>query len=185
MRRVFRYCLVILFLLGLTMVYQYYWSGPTSGLFKRQVMSLAEIQQNGLRPTPYPKTVWFEIVPDALTTLGKRLGLGGWTDLGHVACATGCVEQEVRWTDGFQTVDLAVDSFSVDQQTLPLAGPRWMRLEIWGKVRHAAARLNQGLPEPGQRWQACGLLRRDDPYEWLEIHPRDATDLTALGSCAD
>lgn len=167
------------------MLHQYYWSGPTSGFFKKQAMSIAEIQEKGLRPMPYPKTVWFEIVPDALTTLFKRLSLGGWTDLGHVACATGCVEQEVRWTDGFQTVDLALESFSVDEQPLLMAGPRWIRLEIWGRVRHGVERVTQGLPEPGQRWRACGLLRRDDPYDWLEIHPREAADLTALGSCAE
>lgn len=146
-------------------------------------MSLNEIRDLGLRPMSYPKTVWFEIVPDALTTLFKRAGLGGWTDLGHIACATGCVEQEERWTDGFQTVDLALDTFTVDQQTLPLTGPRWIRLEIWGRVRHAVEGLNGGLPEPGQRWQACGYLRRDDPYDWFEIHPRDAADLTRLGPC--
>ena len=167
------------------MVHQYYWTGPTSGLFGKQVMSIAEIQDKGLRPQPYPKTVWFEIVPDALTTLFKRMGLGGWTNVGYIACATGCVEQEVRWTDGFQTVDIAIDAFSLDGRTLSFSSPRWIRLEIWGRVRHEVERLNQGLPEPGQRWHACGLLRRDDPYEWLEIHPREAAELTFMGPCAD
>lgn len=56
----------------------------------------------------------FEIIPDAFTSLFKRLGLGGWIEMGHI-------------------------------------------------VR--------------QKLKACGHLRRDDPYDWLEIHPRTSRDL--------
>lgn len=170
-------------LLAALMIHQYFWASTDSGLFGHMEVSREEIQQSGLRPTPYPPTVWFEIVPDAFTTLFKRLGLGGWTELGHTACGTGCIENEIRWTDGFQTIDVALESFTVDDRPLQLPGPRWIRLEVWGGVRHAFARDHGELPVQGQKLRACGLLRRDDPYDWLEIHPQSSPDMAILGSC--
>lgn len=165
------------------MVHQYFWAMPEHGLFSSQERSIAELESDGLRPTPYPEQVWFEIVPDAFTTLFKRLGLGGWTEINRVACATGCIEQEIRWTDGFQTIDLALKDFSIDGEALVLSDARWIRLEVWGGVRHAFKQENGSLPSVGQLLGTCGYLRRDDPYDWLEIHPRNKSDLEVKGSC--
>jgi len=107
-----------------------------------------------------------------LFTVLKHVGFRGWTDYCSEACAAGTVVHAVRGIDGFHTVDLALTEFQVNGETPLLEGPRFLRIEIFGK----AMKDMQRRPRKGEAVRICGKLMWDGDG-FLEIHPRTATDI--------
>jgi len=104
-------------------------------------------------------------------------GLPSWTDYCAEACAVGAVVHADRSVDGFYTVDLALDSFAVQGQGTELAKPRFVRAEIRGPARKQATRVLRR----GGNVRICGELKWDHDG-FLEIHPRQATQVEALAN---
>ncbi len=109
------------------------------------------------------------------TTPFKSLGLFGWTGYCTQACGVGEVLHADRSLDGFYTVDLVLDSFSVAGQPTRLDKPRYIRAEVRGRARHIARRELRR----GETGRLCGELRWDRDG-FLEIHPREESQVEAL-----
>lgn len=127
---------------------------------------------------------WYASLLGALTTPFKRLGVFGWTDMHFVAVATGDVEQASESTDQFLTVDLRLDSLSINSTPLSLSEPKFIRAEIClADVQLCEKR----KPTAKQKVRITGRLMWDGDG-FLEIHPRSPEDVVvvgSLGSCND
>jgi hypothetical protein len=106
-----------------------------------------------------------------LFTALKHVGFRGWTDYCSEACAAGTVVHAVNGIDGFYTVDLALTEFEVHGEPTRLEGPRFVRIEMYGKAR----KQTHPLPRKGDTARICGKLMWDGDG-FLEIHPRNAAD---------
>lgn len=103
----------------------------------------------------------------------KSFGFNGWKDFHLHAKAQGPVVLHQISSSGFFTVDLRLDSLTVDNVPVPITGPRYMRLEIFlGKVdvdkamRHET---NEVITAEGKLvWDSDG---------WFEIHPQKTGDV--------
>ena len=106
----------------------------------------------------------------------KSLGIAGWKDYHMRARAQGPVVPHQISSSGFLTVDLRLNSLTVDDVPIPIAGMKYMRLEIFlGKVgvqkavRHDT---NEVLSADGKLvWDSDG---------WFEIHPQASGDVKIL-----
>ena len=114
-------------------------------------------------------------VGSLFTTPFKSMRIFGWTDYCAEACGVGTVVHADRSADGFFTVDLALDSFAIQGQDTELAKPRFVRAETRGAARKQAA----GVLRRGGSARLCGELKWDHDG-FLEIHPREATQVEAL-----
>ena len=132
------------------------------------------------------------------TTLFKRFGISGWTDLHFAAFATGIVKRTARSTDTIGTIDMQVESVVIDDEEFVLDGAhginhtRYLRAEYWGGGSWPAGFLPYWspldipiplgtLPEPGQRVRIFGeVLWDSDDEGWLEIHPIRPEDIVSL-----
>jgi len=83
---------------------------------------------------------------------------------------------ESRGIDGFHTVDLALSEFQVNGEPTRLEGPRFLRIEMYGKAKKQTRR----LPRKGEAVWICGKLMWDGDG-FLEIHSRTAADVRFLG----
>lgn len=110
-----------------------------------------------------------------LFTALKHAGLRGWTDYCSEACAAGTVVHAVSGIDGFYTVDLALTEFEVNGQATRLEGPRFVRVEMYGKAKKETHR----LPRKSDSVRICGKLMWDGDG-FLEVHPRNAEDTEVL-----
>lgn len=107
-----------------------------------------------------------------LFTALKRVGFRGWTDYCSEACATGTVVHAVTGIDGLYTVDIALSGFQVNGEPTDLEGPRFIRIEFYGRAKKQTKK----LPRKGDTARFCGKLMWDGDG-FLEIHPRSAADL--------
>jgi hypothetical protein len=110
-----------------------------------------------------------------LFTALKYVGLRGWTDYCSEACAAGTVVHAVSGIDGFYTVDLSLTELEVNSQATRLEGPRFVRVEMYGRARKETHR----LPRKGDSVRICGKLMWDGDG-FLEVHPRSAEDTEVL-----
>lgn len=161
--------------------HQYHYAGPYDAILRREYFSSEEVLKR-LKRWRYHTEVWFEIVPDALTTVFKRLGMGGWTETGHRACAQGCVYWTETWSDGFYSIDLELERLHLDSRIQLFDTPRYLDVETWGSVRRKLQSLGE-LPQIGQQVEICGPLRVDRPYFVFTLQPDRAEDYKVLGSC--
>ncbi|MFO1520147.1 MAG: hypothetical protein U1F57_10870 [bacterium] len=176
---------LITFLVVITAVFfvhQYEHAGPYNAVLRQEKISPDLILEN-LKKWRYHDYVWFEWVPDAVTTVFKRLGIGGWTETGHRACAEGCAYWTEKWTDGFYSVDMEMEKISLDGgPEVPFTFPRYLDVEIWGNIR-SQLKKKGGLPEVGNRVAICGPLRIDRPYHVYTIQPDNADEVKNTGLC--
>lgn len=112
-----------------------------------------------------------------LFTALKYVGFRGWTDYCSEACTTGTVVHAVSGIDGFYTVDLALTEFQVNGQATRLEGPRFVRVEMYGKAKKETHR----LPHKGDAVRVCGKLMWDGDG-FLEVHPRNGGDTEILAA---
>jgi len=162
--------------------HQYEYTGPYDAILRKENISKETVLDN-LKRWRYHTDVWFEIVPDAITTFFKRFGIGGWTETGHRVCAEGCPYWTEDWTDGFYSIDLELEKLAFGkEEPINFSEPRYLDIEIWGKIRAELAKKNQ-IPVLGQRVKICGPLRVDRPYYVYTIQPDHADEIQVVGTC--
>jgi hypothetical protein len=167
---------------GIFFYHQYYWAGPYDAFIRQEPIPPEKILE-GLKQWRYHSEVWFEIVPDALTTVFKRLGMGGWSESGHRVCVEGCSYWTEYWTDGFHSTDLQLEKISIDgSPDQSFQEPRYFDVETWGRIRTELEKKGQ-IPQAGERVRICGPLRVDRPYYVFTLHPDRSEDYRNLGSC--
>jgi hypothetical protein len=83
----------------------------------------------------------------------------------------------VSGIDGYYTVDLALTEFQVNGEPTRLEGPRFVRIEMYGKAKKQA----HPLPRKGDSVRICGKLMWDGDG-FLEIHPRSPASVQILAS---
>jgi hypothetical protein len=130
---------------------------------------------NHLSEAPQAYLDWGKRVTGVISTpLGKRLHISGWGTTGCVtAKAIGTVVMNQHSTDGFYTVDIKVESFSLGNYTVTPA-TRYLRLEVErGGTAHSY--LNDHGANLGDRIETGGpmFIDTDPPSGWLEVHPID------------
>ena len=128
-----------------------------------------------LSVAPQPPLGWFSRTFASVFTPFKRLGISGWKQTGCTAVAVGLAVRDAQHsTDGFWTIDVALDSFAIDGQ--PAAGVRFIRIEVEPHttahdVCEAAAIRRGSVLHFGGR-----VLIDTDGQGFLEVHPdRDFT----------
>lgn len=132
----------------------------------------------------YKELNWLDRNIAFLTTPLKHLGISGWDDLHHDACAHGKVVQSTHSNDGFQTIDLIFSeeggSFTVKnangvyENGINVIPPCYMRVEIFPSVLENM--LTSAIPGVGQWATICGKLMWDEDGH-LEIHPQGPQDI--------
>jgi hypothetical protein len=105
----------------------------------------------------------------------KHAGFRGWTDYCAEACAVGKVLSGVGGVDAMYTVDMALESFSVNGVETHLDGPRFVRVEFFSETKKSVDR----LPRKGDSARICGKLMWDGDG-FLEIHPRESGGVEIL-----
>lgn len=103
----------------------------------------------------------------------KSFGFNGWKDFHLHAKAEGPVILHQISSSGFFTVDIKLNSLTVDDVPVPIRGPRYMRSEIFlGKVQVDKAmrhETNEVIVVEGKlAWDTDG---------WFEIHPEKTGDV--------
>jgi len=107
------------------------------------------------------------------TTPFKRIGIFGWSDLGHDGAVVGLVKQTALSTDKFYTVDLQVKQLQVDGKEMSLDGDRYLRAEI---CTCQVSLTGTNRPEIGDTVWVHGRMVWDGDG-FIEIHPRETDDV--------
>jgi hypothetical protein len=128
-----------------------------------------------LRVTSNPPVSFFARSTGFLTTyLGKMLGIQGWRDYRMTASVCGTVVQAVGSTDGFYTVDLAIQRLTIGDLPVILQHASFIRVEVLPSVK-----TNAPLPlKNGVDVRISGELMWDADG-FLEIHPRQSHEIEA------
>jgi hypothetical protein len=108
-----------------------------------------------------------------LTTPFKRLGIFGWRDLGYDGEATGRVLRAARSTDQFYTVDMALETLSIDGRQMSLNGHRYLRAEL------CLCEVKLPYPDRPRAGDVVWIRGRMvwDGDGFVEIHPRHSDDV--------
>jgi len=178
------FCLLLLIATAGFFYHQYEYAGPYDTLLRQEKSSSEEVLKH-LKKWRYHNYVWFEIVPDALTTLFKRLGVGGFTETGQRVCVEGCPYWTEMWTDGFYSIDLELHKieFLNEKRTVTFESPHYFDIETWGAIRRDLKKKGP-LPQVGQKMRICGPLRVDRPYHVYTLQPDSAEDYQTIGACS-
>lgn len=122
-----------------------------------------------LKAEPEPALGWFSRVVAFLTTPFKRLGISGWKETGCWGRGVGRPVRDAQHsTDGFYTIDVALDALAIGPEAAP-AG-RFLRLEIEPGTRAHETCAATAVKE-GVRLAFGGALVVDTDGPFLEIHP--------------
>ena len=126
-----------------------------------------------LSTNPWPKSPFPDRAAEVVVSLAKSAGVQGWKDYHMHAKARGEVIQHEFSSDGFLTLDIGLHSLTINQVSIPLPGPRYMRFEIFlGKVSVDKAiyrETNTMIVGQGKFvWDSDG---------WFEIHPQRTGDV--------
>jgi len=106
----------------------------------------------------------------------KSMGLQGWNDFHIHAKAEGPVVMHQIASSGFFTVDIRLNSLTLDDVSIPLTGTNYMRLEVFlGRVGVDKAMRH----ETNEVVAAEGKLAWDTDG-WFEIHPQKTGDVRVL-----
>lgn len=125
-----------------------------------------------LRSKPGPKISMLAQVTDVGVAPFKDIGIQGWTDYHLHASAYGKVVQHRSSSSGFITVDMRLASLTVNGVPVRLAGPRFIRLEIFrGHVP-----VDETIFDSDPLIYAGGKLVWDNDG-WFEIHPQKDGDV--------
>jgi hypothetical protein len=118
-----------------------------------------------------PALSWFDRAVAFLTTPFKRLGISGWKETGCVAAGRGAPARDAQHsTDGFWTVDVALEAFAIGPLAADPIPPRYLRLEIEpGTLAHRTCAATP--PLAGEQLSFGGAIVIDTDADFLEIHP--------------
>jgi hypothetical protein len=115
----------------------------------------------------------------AITTPFKEWGLQGWIDYCLRASVTGNVLHAAESTDDMYTVDLQIDTFSVNGDLADFSAPSFVRIEIFGYLVTAMGRAQKSPPRVGDSVRVNGRLMWDGDG-FLEVHPETLDDLVLV-----
>lgn len=112
----------------------------------------------------------FDRVSGFFSTPLKRLGFGGWVDTGCEASAEGWPVRDAQHsTDGFWTIDVKLNQFTINGKTLPPNQQRFVRIEVEPNTpahAKASAKANQFIQFGGHI-----LIDTHHGEELIEVHP--------------
>jgi hypothetical protein len=122
-----------------------------------------------LSAEPQSALCWLSRSIAILTTPFKYLGISGWTDTGCFGSGRGSLVRNAQHsTDGFWTLDVALDAFAIGE--LPAAAGRFLRIEVEpGTAAHAVC--SAQLIEARSEVRFAGPLLVDTDGPFLEVHP--------------
>ena len=122
-----------------------------------------------LSAVPQPDLGWFARVIAFLTTPFKFLGISGWVDTGCSGHGRGRLIRDARHsTDGFWTLDVALESFTIGEKAAPYG--RFLRLECEpGTEAHRVCEETRLESERDLGFGGPIVFDTDGPF--LEIHP--------------
>jgi hypothetical protein len=104
------------------------------------------------------------------------LGIQGWRNYHLPASVSGTVVQAVGSTDGFYTIDLAIQELTVDAQPVRLLRASFIRIEVL-----PLARKDPPLPVcKSEEVRISGKLTWDADG-FLEIHPKHSNEIVIVG----
>jgi hypothetical protein len=108
-----------------------------------------------------------------LTTPFKFLGISGWQETGCEAKASGRPVRDAQHsTDGFWTIDIALEAFAIGSSAADLSSARYIRLEVEPDTKAhvvcASTRVTAGL---GLDFGGAVVVDTDGPF--LEVHPEE------------
>ncbi len=124
-----------------------------------------------LSVAPQPALSWFDRFIAVLTTPFKFLGISGWTETGCLAVGAGRPVRDAQHsTDGFWTIDVRLGSFRIGGQSVDLAQPRFLRLEVEpGTKAHAMCAQTSVVEAMALDFGGPVVVDTDGPF--LEVHP--------------
>ena len=133
-----------------------------------------------LSTVPQPELGWFSRVVAILTTPFKFLGISGWTDTGCAGRGRGRLIRDAQHsTDGFWTIDLSLDGFTIGGMHAPYG--RFLRLECEpGTEAHRVCSEGRLRAEQDLRFGGPIVVDTDGPF--LEIHPDGELEIIEKGS---
>jgi hypothetical protein len=106
----------------------------------------------------------------------KNLGFGGWVNTGCQATAKGWAVRDAQYsTDGFWTIDVKLQSFTIDGKTAPTDKQKFVRIEVEPNTpAHAKAKV-----KANQFIQFNGRILIDTHHgeKLIEVHPYDRITL--------
>ena len=128
-----------------------------------------------LSEAPQDELGWFSKAVGFLTTPFKRCGISGWQPTGCEAKVAGAAVYDAgHSTDGFYTIDLRLESFVIQTESMSPSLERYVRIEVEPKTAaHNLCERLGGVRE-GQRVLCGGPVVVDTDGEgFLEVHPDD------------
>ena len=126
-----------------------------------------------LSRAPQPALSLFDRLIAFLTTPFKFLGISGWQETGCEAKGAGRPVRDAQHsTDGFWTIDVALESFGIGASSADLSSPRSIRLEVEPDTRaHAVCAGTAVTAGMGLAFGGAVVVDTDGPF--LEVHPED------------
>ena len=120
---------------------------------------------------PQPDLGWFARAIAFLTTPFKFLGISGWSDTGCTGEGRGRLVRDARHsTDGFWTIDVALEGFAVGDIDAPY--DRFLRVECEpGTEAHRVCATQEPAAEQVVWFSGPLVVDTDGPF--LESHPDD------------
>jgi hypothetical protein len=120
---------------------------------------------------PQAALSWFDRFIAFLTTPFKRLGISGWKETGCTGTGRGKPVRDAQHsTDGFWTIDVAVDELSIGSTPADTTPQRYLRLEV--EPDTAAHEICAATPIlAGTHLSFGGAIVIDTDADFLEIHP--------------
>ncbi len=126
-----------------------------------------------LSTEPQKPLSWFDRVIAWLTTPFKFCGISGWKETGCEAEASGSPVRDAQHsTDGFWTIDVALDTFAIAATPADLSRPRFLRLEVEPETKAHAVCAETRVRE-GMLLSFGGPVVVDSDGPFLELHPED------------
>jgi hypothetical protein len=126
---------------------------------------------------PQPALCWLSRWVAIVTTPFKYLGISGWTDTGCFGKGTGILVRNAQHsTDGFWTLDVALDRFGIGE--MEVGAGRFLRIEVEPDTP-AHAVCSARLIEARSPVSFAGPLLVDTDGPFLEVHP--AGDFEVIG----
>lgn len=134
-----------------------------------------------LSTAPQGRLSWFDGVIAFLTTPFKFLGISGWKETGCEAKARGRPVRDAQHsTDGFWTIDVALEAFRIAADTADLAPPKFVRLEVEPKTKAHDVCSATAVRE-GMQLDFGGAVVVDTDGPFLEVHPEGDFRIVAAG----
>ena len=104
----------------------------------------------------------------------KKVGIFGWKHIGYSVCTTGKIVQSTKSSDHFLTIDIIIDSISINGRHFTVDGNKYIRTETC-----LAKIIMNEIPTNHQRVRISGTLMWDGDG-FLEIHPNKNTDIDII-----